>query len=380
MSREGSTIYLDFNATTPVDPRVLEVMLPFFTEHFGNAASKTHRFGWAAEGAVKKARAQVAALAGCAEQEIIFTSGATEAINLAILGIWENYSIKGRHFIAASTEHKAVLDTYKYLATKGANITILPVNKEGIIDTGELKASIRDQTVLVSIMFANNETGVLQPLKEISRIVHEKGSLLLSDTTQAFGKIPVNVDDYGIDLCCLSAHKMYGPKGIGALYVRRKSPRVSLSALIHGGGHERGLRSGTLNVPGIAGMGKACEIAMQEISGHIPNIEKLRDELENELLRIKNASVRAKTQSRLPNTSNICLSSVKAERLISALPGLALATGSACTSAIPEPSHVLMAMGLTEEEAHSSIRISLGRTTSQEEARTAARLICNFAS
>jgi cysteine desulfurase len=360
-------IYLDYNSTTPVDSRVLEAMLPYFTEKFGNAASKTHSFGWVAEAAVEQARERVGKLINAIPNEIIFTSGATEAINLALKGVFENYQSKGNHIVTVSTEHKAVLDTCQYLETKGAQVTYLPVNREGLIDLNQLSNSITQSTILVCVMYANNETGVIQPINEIAKIVHEKGSIFMCDATQAVGKIKVDVESDGIDLLSLSAHKMYGPKGIGSLFVRRKNPRVTLSPLIHGGGHERGLRSGTLNVPGIVGLGKACEIAEKEMWDDATRISQLRTMLEQKLLDIGNVFVNGSIKNRLPNVTNLSFSGIKADSLIAQLPDIAVSSGSACTSAIAEPSHVLKAMEISDEMAYSSIRFSLGKFTTKEE-------------
>ena len=360
-------IYLDYNSTTPVDSCVLEAMLPYFTEKFGNAASKTHSFGWVAEAAVEQARERVGKLINATPHEIIFTSGATEAINLALKGVFENYQSKGNHIVTVSTEHKAVLDTCKFLETKGAQVTYLPVNREGLIDLNQLSNSITQSTILVCVMYANNETGVMQPINEIAKIVHEKGSIFTCDATQAVGKIKVDVESDGIDLLSLSAHKMYGPKGIGSLFVRRKNPRVTLSPLIHGGGHERGLRSGTLNVPGIVGLGKACEIAEKEMWDDATRISQLRTMLEQKLLDIGNVFVNGSIKNRLPNVTNLSFSGIKADSLIAQLPDIAVSSGSACTSAIAEPSHVLKAMGISDEMAYSSIRFSLGKFTTKEE-------------
>lgn len=362
----STPVYLDYNSTTPVDERVLELMLPYFTQKFGNAASRTHAHGWIADEAVKIARKQVAGLIGCIEQEIIFTSGSTESINLAIKGVFENYKSKGNHIVTVKTEHKSVLDVCKSLEKKGAKITYLDVNSDGLINLTELENAITPKTILVSVMYANNETGVIQPVKQISKIIHDKGSIFLSDATQAMGKIPVSVADDEIDLLALSAHKMYGPKGTGALYIRRKNPRVSLIPLIEGGGHERGLRSGTLNVPGIAGFGKACEIAKNEIYVN-SFIKDLRNKLEKNLLKLKGAKVNGSIENKLPNTLNISFEGIKAESLILKVKELAFSTGSACTSAVMEPSHVLKAMGISTENAYGAIRFSLGKYTTEEE-------------
>ncbi|MBL7884904.1 MAG: aminotransferase class V-fold PLP-dependent enzyme [Bacteroidia bacterium] len=359
--------YLDYNATTPVDKRVLETMLPFFSENFGNASSKTHAYGLLANDAVNTARKQVAELINCTEQELIFTSGATEAINLAIKGVWENYQFKGKHIITCKTEHKAVLDTLQLLEQKGAEVSYLSVNKDGLIDIDELKNTIRPDTILTCIMYANNETGVIQPIHEIAEIVHNNNGIFMSDTTQVIGKINVDVEEDRIDLLCMSAHKMYGPKGVGALYVRRKNPRVSLFPQINGGGHERGLRSGTLNVTGIVGLGKACEIAKAEMWDNSILISRLRTKLEQQLTDDSDYFINGSTKNRLYTTSNICFKDFKAEQLISKIPSIAVAMGSACTSATAEPSHVLKAMGLTDDEAYSSIRFSIGKYTTEQE-------------
>ena len=360
-------IYLDHNATTPVDKRVLETMLPYFTEKFGNASSRTHAFGWIAEDAVKTAREQVAQLINCLAQEIIFTSGATEAINLAIKGVWENYQTKGKHIITVKTEHKAVLDTCKSLERKGAEITYLSVDREGLIDLEELKNALSPQTILVAVMYANNETGAIQPIKQIADLVHNNNSIFMCDATQAVGKINCDVEDDHIDLMCLSAHKFYGPKGIGALYVRRKNPRVTLYPQIDGGGHERGVRSGTLNVTGIVGLGKACEIAQQEMWDDSIRISKLRTKLEQHLCDLPNVFINGSTRHRLFNVTNITFQGVRSETLINKIPNIALAMGSACTSAITEPSHVLKAMGMSDEDSYSAVRFSLGKYTSETE-------------
>jgi len=362
-------IYLDYNSTTPVDPRVLEAMLPYFTEKFGNAASKTHSFGWVAEAAVEQARERVAKLINATPHEIIFTSGATESVNLAIKGVWENYQSKGNHIITVATEHKAVLDTCNYLESKGAQVTYLKVDREGLIDLEELKNSMTRSTILVCVMYANNETGVIQQISEISKIVHDKESLFLCDATQAVGKIPVDVEADGIDLLCLSAHKIYGPKGTGALFVRRKNSRVSLIPQIHGGNHERGFRSGTLNVPGIVGLGKACEIAEKEMWNDAQRVSQLRTLLEQKLLDLGNIFVNGSIKYRLPNVTNLCFKGIKADSLIAKLSEIAVSTGSACTSAIAQPSHVLKSMGMTDEMAYSSVRFSLGKYTTEEDVK-----------
>jgi len=371
----NTPIYLDYNATTPVDKRVLETMLPYFTEKFGNASSRTHAFGWVAEGAVKLAREQVAKLIHCIDQEIIFTSGATEAINLAIKGVWENYQAKGKHIITVKTEHKAVLDSCKSLEVKGAEITYLSVDREGLIDIEELKNALKPETILVAVMYANNETGVIQPIKKIAELVHANNSIFMCDATQAVGKININVEEEHIDLMCLSAHKFYGPKGVGALYVRRKDPRVTLFPQIDGGGHERGLRSGTLNVTGIVGLGKACEIAEQEMWDDSARISRLRTKLEQHLCDLGNVFINGSTKHRMFNVTNIIFQGVRSETLINKMPTIAVAMGSACTSAIAEPSHVLKAMGLSEEDAYSSVRFSLGKYTTEIEINEAIETV-----
>lgn len=360
-------IYLDNNATTPLDPRVLEAMLPYFTSKFGNAASRNHAFGWVAEEAVDYAREQVAKLIGCTEKEIIFTSGATEADNLAIKGVFEMYADKGNHIITATTEHKAVLDTCKHLEKLGAKITYLNVKEDGLIDLQELEAAMTPETILVSIMYGNNEIGVVQPVKEISAIAHKHGALFMTDATQAVGKIPVDVNADGIDLMAFSAHKMYGPKGIGALYVRRKGPRVKVTAQMDGGGHERGMRSGTLNVPGIVGLGKACELCRLEMDEEAKRLSVLRDKLESALTQLEESYVNGNVNHRLPHVANISFKYVEGEGLMMAMKDLAVSSGSACTSASLEPSYVLKALGLSDDLAHSSIRFGLGRFTTEEE-------------
>jgi cysteine desulfurase len=360
-------IYLDYNATTPVDKRVLETMLPYFTENFGNASSRTHAFGWIADDAIKTSRKQVADLINCVEQEIIFTSGATESINLAIKGVWDNYKTKGKHIITLKTEHKAVLDTCKALEKKGAEITYLSVGRDGLIDLQEFKNALTPQTILVAVIYANNETGVIQPIQEIAKLVHTNNSILFCDATQVIGKININVEEEHIDLMCLSGHKFYGPKGVGALYVRRKNPRVTLFPQMDGGGHERGLRSGTLNVTGIVGLGKACEIAKEEMWDDAGRISKLRTRLEQVLGELPNVFINGSVKNRLFNTTNICFSGMRSEKLIHKIPTVAVAMGSACAAAIAEPSHVLKAMGLSDDDSFSSIRFSLGKYTTIEE-------------
>lgn len=370
-------VYLDYNATTPVDARVLDAMLPYFTQKFGNAASKTHTFGWVAEQAVDTARQQVAALIGAEPSEIIFTSGATEAINLALKGVFEAYRTKGNHIITAATEHKAVLDCCKKLEQLGAQITYLPVNSEGLISLAQLQQAITPQTILISVMLANNETGVIQPVDDIALIAHARNIPFMSDATQAAGKIKVNVNESHIDLMPLSAHKLYGPKGAGALYVRRKNPRVSLIAQMDGGGHERNLRSGTLNVPGIAGLGKACAIATEELTADLQRITHLRDTLQAALLQhYSKARINGSLTHRLPNTLNIAFPGIDSTALLKRLATtVAAASGSACTSAVPEPSHVLKALGLDDATAHSSLRFSLGKPTTAPEIQLAIQHI-----
>jgi cysteine desulfurase len=361
-------IYLDNNATTPMDPRVLDAMLPYFIEKFGNAASRNHQFGWIGEEAVDIAREQVAKLIGADAKEIIFTSGATEADNLAIKGVYEMYAQKGNHIITVVTEHKAVLDACHHLEKMGASITYLKVNSEGLIDLQELENAITDKTILVAIMYANNEVGVIQDIKAISDIAHRKGTLFFTDATQAVGKIPVNVHTDGIDIMAFTAHKMYGPKGVGALYVRRKNPRVKVTAQMDGGGHERGMRSGTLNVPGIVGFGKACEICMNEMEKDTAHIIALRNKLENELCKVEESYVNGHKINRLPHVSNISFKYVEGEGLMMGFnKNIALSSGSACTSASLEPSYVLKALGLGDDLAHSSLRFGLSRFTTEEQ-------------
>jgi len=361
-------IYLDHNATTPMDPRVLETMIPYFTENFGNAASRNHSFGWHAEEAVDYAREQIAQLIGADPKEIIFTSGATEGDNLGIKGVYEMYASKGNHIITCTTEHKAVLDTCKHLEKSGAEVTYLEVQPDGLIDLKALEAAMRPTTILVAIMYANNEIGVVQPVKEISAIAKKHGALFFTDAVQAVGKIPVDVNADGIDLMAFTAHKMYGPKGVGALYVRRKNPRVKVTAQLDGGGHERGMRSGTLNVPGIVGFGKACELARLEMASDTERISKLRDKLENALKQIDESYVNGNPAHRLPHVSNISFKYVEGEGLMMGFnQDIALSSGSACTSASLEPSYVLKALGLGDDLAHSSLRFGLGRYTTEEQ-------------
>jgi cysteine desulfurase len=360
-------IYLDNNATTPMDPRVLEAMIPYFTENFGNAASRNHPFGWKAEEAVDYAREQIAQLINANEKEIIFTSGATESNNLAIKGVFEMYAAKGNHIITIETEHKAVLDTCKHLEKLGAEITYLKTDEKGLITLAQIEEAIKPNTILVSIMYANNEIGVIQPMKEIGALCKSKGILFHTDATQAVGKIPVDVLADNIDLLSFTGHKMYGPKGVGALYVRRKNPRVKVTAQMDGGGHERGMRSGTLNVPGIVGFGKACELCRLEMDADTAKISKMRDRLEKELLVLEESYINGSVENRLPHVSNMSFKYVEGEGLIMGVKNIAVSSGSACTSASLEPSYVLKALGLDDELAHSSLRFGLSRFTTDEE-------------
>ncbi len=360
-------IYLDNNATTPMDPRVLEAMLPFFNSKFGNAASRNHSFGWTAEEAVDYAREQVANLINASSKEIIFTSGATESDNLAVKGVFEMYAQKGNHIITVNTEHKAILDSCKHIEKMGGEVTYLEPNEDGLIDIENLEAAITPKTILISIMYGNNEIGVVQPIEEISAIARKHNILFHTDATQAVGKIPVDVMAQNIDLMSFTAHKMYGPKGVGALYVRRKSPRVKVTSQIDGGGHERGMRSGTLNVPGIVGFGKACEICMNEMDEEAKRLSAMRDRLESELLKIEEAYVNGNVEHRLPHVANISFKHVEGEGLMMGIKDLAVSSGSACTSASLEPSYVLKNLGLDDDLAHSSLRFGLGRFTTDEE-------------
>jgi cysteine desulfurase len=363
-------IYMDNHATTPLDPRVLEAMLPYFNERFGNAASRNHQFGWEAEQAVETAREQIAKLIGASAKEIIFTSGATESDNLAIKGVAEMYREKGNHIITAVTEHKAVLDTCKRLEKQGYRVTYLPVQADGLISLDDLKRAIDDKTILVSIMAANNEIGVIQPIDEIGAICKERGVLFHTDAVQAAGKVPIDVNKSNIHLASLSAHKMYGPKGVGALYVRRKNPRVQLTAIIDGGGHERGMRSGTLNVPGIVGFGKAAELAMQEMPEESKRTSYLRDKLMNKFLsNLDEVKVNGTMEpgQHLPGNLNISFIYVEGESLLMGINEIAVSSGSACTSATLEPSYVLKSLGLGDDVAHSSIRFGIGRFNTEAE-------------
>jgi len=363
-----SPIYLDNHATTRVDPRVVEVMLPYFTEKFGNAASRNHEFGWEAEQGVENARKQIASLIGASPKEIIFTSGATESDNLAIKGVAEMYAEKGNHIITAATEHKAVLDTCKKLEKHGYRITILPVKGDGLVDLDMLRDAITDKTILVSIMYANNEIGVIQPVAEIGKICRERGVLFHTDAVQAIGKIPVDVNADNIDIASITAHKLYGPKGVGARYGRRRNPRVQLTAQMDGGGHERGMRSGTMNVPAIVGLGEACAIAQREMAAEIEHSRTLRDRLRARLeAGLDELYVNGSMEHRLPGNLNISFAYVEGESLLMGISDVAVSSGSACTSATLEPSYVLKALGLGDEIAHSSIRFGIGRFNTQEE-------------
>src|SRR5437762_1940826 len=361
-------IYMDNHATTPVDPRVFKAMVPYFTDTFGNAASRNHSFGWVAEDAVEKARKQVAELIGANNKEIVFTSGATESNNLALKGVAEMYAEKGNHIITAATEHKAVLDTCKRLEKEGYKVTYLPVETNGLVDIEKLRAAMTDKTILVSLMYANNEIGVLQPVAEISKVAKERGALFHTDATQAVGKVPVDVIKDGIDLASISAHKMYGPKGVGALYVRRRNPRVQLTAQMDGGGHERGMRSGTLNTAGIVGFGEAAAICLREMGEESKRLAHLRDKLKDTLQReLDEVFINGTMDSRLPNNLNMSFAYVEGESLLMGINDIAVSSGSACTSATLEPSYVLKALGVGEDLAHTSIRFGLGRFNTEEE-------------
>ena len=381
-AREGPNgiklpIYMDNHATTPVDPRVLQEMLPYFTEKFGNAASRNHPFGWVSEEGVETARARIAKLIAAIGKEIIFTSGATESDNLAIKGVAEMYREKGNHIITAATEHKAVLDACKHLEKYGYRVTYLPVQKDGLIDLDDLKRALDEKTILVSIMAANNEIGVIQPIEEIGRLCHERGVLFHSDATQAVGKMPVDVNKQSIDLLSISAHKMYGPKGVGALYVRRKNPRVQVSPIIDGGGHERGMRSGTLNVPGIVGLGKACAIASEEMPKEACHTAGMRNRLKDKILgRLDEVYVNGSMEHRLPGNLNLSFAYVEGESLLMGINDVAVSSGSACTSATLEPSYVLKALGTGDDLAHSSIRFGIGRFNTEAEIDYVADRVC----
>jgi len=361
-------IYMDYHATTPMDPRVFEAMKPYFLQTFGNAASRNHSFGWEAEEAVEKSRKQIASLIGATAKEIVFTSGATESNNLALKGVAEMYAEKGNHIITAATEHKAILDTCKRLEKHGVKVTYLPVQTNGLVDLEQLQAAITDKTILISIMYANNEIGVIQPIAELGKIAKSKGVLLHTDATQAVGKVPVNVIKDNIDLMSMSGHKMYGPKGVGALYVRRKSPRVQITSQMDGGGHERGMRSGTLNVPGIVGLGEACALCQAEMPEESKRMaflrDKLRDKLQSEL---DETYINGTMEHHLPSNLNISFAYVEGESLLMGINDIAVSSGSACTSATLEPSYVLKALGAGDDLAHSSIRFGLGRFNTEEE-------------
>ncbi len=372
-------IYLDNNATTPCDSRVVDAMVPYFTKMFGNAASRNHPYGWEAEDGVDYAREQVAQLIGADPKEIIFTSGATEADNLAIKGVFEMYARKGNHFITCTTEHKAVLDAFQKIEKLGAEVTYLEVQRDGLINLDDLQNAITDKTVMVSIMFANNETGVIQPVKQIGEICAKNGVLFMSDITQAAGKIPVDVKEMGIHLAAFTAHKMYGPKGVGALFVNRKKPRVKVTAQMDGGGHERGMRSGTLNVPSIVGFGKAAEIAMAEMEQDAKRLSKLRDKLQAALMeQLEEVVINGNEEHRMPHVTNMSFKHVEGEGLMMTFnQNLALSSGSACTSASLEPSYVLKALGLGDDLAHSSLRFSLGKYTTEQEIDQTIEWIAN---
>jgi cysteine desulfurase len=368
-------IYMDCHSTTPVDPRVLEAMLPYFTEQFGNAASKSHAFGWKAEEAVEEARQEVARLIGATAREIVWTSGATESDNLAVKGVARFHAGRGRHLVTTAIEHKAVLDSMAAMAREGFEVTILPVSREGIVDPEEVRAALRPDTVLVSVMHANNEVGTVQPVEEIGRITREKGVLFHTDAVQSVGRIPFDVESSSADLVSLTAHKMYGPKGVGALYVRRR-PRARLVAQIDGGGHERGYRSGTLNVPGIVGFGKAAALARDEMPAEAQRILALRERLQRAILAgLDRVVVNGSLEHRLPGNLNLSFEHVEGEALMIAMKDVAVSSGSACTSASLEPSYVLRAMGVTDDMAHASIRFGLGRFNTEEEVDHAARLV-----
>lgn len=370
----SSIKYLDYNSTTPIDPRVFEAMLPFLQDNFANPSS-THHFGQSTYEKVKQAREQIADFINAEPNELIFTSGATEAINIAIKGVADSYFNKGKHIITVSTEHKAVLDNCKDLERKGFEVTYLPVQSNGLIDLDELGQTIRPDTILVSVMYVNNETGMIQPIKKIAALTHEKGALFMTDATQAVGKIEIDVDDLGVDLLCFSGHKMYAPKGIGALYVRQRGNKVKLTPQIHGGGHEQGLRSGTLNVSGIIALAKACEIASHEMKQNQKTVNELRDKLEQELLKLPNTSLNGGSVNRIYNTTNICFKGQDANVMIGRMKDIAVSNGSACSSAVVEPSHVLKAMGLSGDDAFASLRFSIGKYNNNEDIETVIKKI-----
>lgn len=370
-------IYLDYNATTPLDPRVLDAMLPYFQDKFGNAASRSHAFGWAAEEGVETARQQVADLLGCSPKEIVFTSGATESDNIAVKGAAEMLAKKGRHIITCVTEHKAILDSCKYLESTGrADVTYLDVDAHGRVTVEQVAEAIRDDTILITLMAGNNEIGTIHPIQAIGALAREKGIWFHSDATQAIGKIPFDVNDMNVDIASLSGHKLYGPKGIGVLYVRRRNPRVRLTPVIHGGGHERGMRSGTLNVPGIVGIGEACRIAHEELARDAEHCRSLRDHFEQKIMAsLDHVAVNGDPEHRLPNTTNLSFAFVEGESMIMGIPEVAVSSGSACTSASLEPSYVLRALGVGDDMAHSSIRFSFGRFSTAEEIDRAAEAV-----
>ena len=369
-------IYLDYNATTPCDPQVVEAMLPFFSEHFGNAASKAHAHGWYAEEAVVQAREQVAELIGASSSEIVFTSGATESINLAIQGIAEKHATKGKHIITIATEHKAVLDVCDYIETQGYSVTVLPVNKEGMIDLDQLQSAIQADTILIAAMYANNETGVVHPVAAIGAIARQRSIPFFCDATQAVGKIPVDVNRDNIDMMAFSGHKMYGPKGVGALYVRKKDPKIEISPLFYGGGHERKLRSGTLNVPGIVGLGKAASICQSGMQEEAARLRTYRDLFWDAIQDMNGVRWNGQQEKSLSHVANICFDLPGGDNLIKLLTKhMSVSSGSACSSSIVAPSHVLKAMGLSDEQAHASIRFSMGRFTSREEVDTLMEVV-----
>jgi cysteine desulfurase len=367
-------IYLDNNATTRLDPRVLDAMMPYLTEKYGNAASRSHRYGWDAEEAVERARGQVAELLGASAKEIVFTSGATESDNLAVKGTVEMLAEKGRHVVTCATEHKAIIDTCKYLEHKGhADVTYLKPDHHGRVTAKQVDDALRDDTILITLMAANNEIGTLHPIREIGALAKQKGIWFHSDATQAIGKVPFDVDELQVDMASLSGHKIYGPKGVGALYVRRRNPRVRLAPVIHGGGHERGMRSGTLNVPGIVGLGEACRLCREDFAQDTARVQALRDRLEARLRKdLDHVELNGDPRWRLPSTVNLSFAYVEGESLIMGVPDVAVSSGSACTSASLEPSYVLRALGVGDELAHSSIRFSIGRFTTERDVDDAA--------
>lgn len=360
-------IYMDYNATTPTDPKVLEAMLPYFCEVYGNASSSNHKFGWEAEEAVSKARRQVADLIGARATEIVFTAGSTESNNISIKGIAELYKEKGNHIITCTSEHKAILETCEYLEQNGYEVTYLKVDETGLIDLNELKNAITDKTILISIMSGNNEIGTLQPIEEIGKICKENGIIFHSDATQTVGKIPMDVNKMGIDLMSISAHKFYGPKGVGALYIRSKNPRVKVSKQTHGGSQEKGMRSGTLNVPGIVGFGKACELCKENLDSEMEKHIRFREKMLNEFLKLDNVTLNGHRTERLPNNINLSIAYTESDGIIAGLKDIAVSTGSACTSASASPSHVISAIGLNNEIPRAILRISFGRFTTEEE-------------